>query len=266
VAGLRVASTGVVDYGDVCRAFARDVTEAGSEVRFGAEATAITRRPDGLVIGTTAGDFTARFLVNCAGLQSDRITKLDGQPPPARIVPFRGEYYELVPERRHLVRGLVYPVPNPDFPFLGVHFTRMIDGSVHAGPNAVPALKREGYRKRDISFRDTADTLTYGGFWRLAARNAGEGLKEVYRSLSKAAFVKTLQRLVPEVTADDVVPAGAGVRAQALLPSGVLVDDFLIVEGDRSVHVCNAPSPAATASIEIGRSVADHLPPDLGRS
>ena len=265
VAGLRVASTGVVDYVDVCRAFARDITDAGSEIRFGAEATAITHRPDGVVIRTTAGDFTTGFLVNCAGLQSDRVTKLDGQAPPARIVPFRGEYYELVPERRHLVRGLVYPVPNPDFPFLGVHFTRMIDGSVHAGPNAVPALKREGYRKRDISFRDTADTLAYGGFWRLAAKHAGEGLKEVYRSLSKAAFVKTLQRLVPEVTAADVVPAGAGVRAQALLPSGVLVDDFLIVRGDRSVHVCNAPSPAATASIEIGRAVADHLPPDLAR-
>jgi (S)-2-hydroxyglutarate dehydrogenase len=266
VAGLRVASTGVVDYGDVCRAFARDITEAGSELRFGAEATAVRHRPDGLVIETTAGDFAARFLVNCAGLQSDRVAKLDGHPPPARIVPFRGEYYELVPERRHLVRGLVYPVPNPDFPFLGVHFTRMIDGSVHAGPNAVPALKREGYRKRDGSLRDTAGTLAYGGFWRLAAKHAGEGLKEVYRSLSKAAFVKTLQRLVPEVTAADVVPAGSGVRAQALLPSGVLVDDFLIVRGDRSVHVCNAPSPAATASIEIGRAVADHLPPDLGRS
>ena len=266
VGGIRVPSTGIVDYGDVCRTFAEGLAEAGSEIRCGTEALAITHRQNHLVVETTAGDFTTGFLVNCGGLQSDRVAKLDGQPPPARIVPFRGEYYELVPGRRHLIRNLVYPVPNPEFPFLGVHFTRMMDGSVHAGPNAVPALKREGYRKRDISLRDTAGTLGYGGFWRLAAKHSREGLKEVVRSFSKAAFVKSLQRLVPEVTADDIVPAGAGVRAQALLPSGVLVDDFLIVEGDRSVHVCNAPSPAATASLEIGRAVAARLPPDLGRA
>ena len=178
----------------------------------------------------------------------------------AKIVPFRGEYYELIPERRHLVKTLIYPVPNPDFPFLGVHFTRMIDGSVHAGPNAVLAFKREGYEKTDFDLRDFCETMTFGGFWKLARKNLVEGIKEMYRSFSKVAFVHSLQQLIPEVQSADLVPCKAGVRAQALLSDGQLVDDFLIIRGRNSMHVCNAPSPAATASLEIGKAIVEQLP------
>jgi L-2-hydroxyglutarate oxidase len=211
-------------------------------------------------IETTRGEFEARFLINCAGLHSDRVARLAGLQPQARIVPFRGEYYELVPAKRHLVKSLIYPVPNPDFPFLGVHFTRMIDGTVHAGPNAVLAFKREGYHKTDFSARDTWETLTYGGFWKLAKKNLNEGLMEMRRSFSKTLFVHSLQQLIPEVQPADVVPTHAGVRAQALLPDGGLVDDFLFVEGRNAVHVCNAPSPAATASLEIAKAIVARLP------
>ena len=258
--GIHVPSTGIVDFAAVCRAYAGIIEAQGGELRLGTKVLALRRTATGHALETTAGDFEARFLVNCAGLHSDRVARLGGVDPGARIVPFRGEYYELVPERRHLVRTLVYPVPNPDFPFLGVHFTKMIDGSVHAGPNAVPGLKREGYRKRDVSARDVAETLAYPGFWKMARKNHAEGRKEILRSLSKRAFVRSLQRLVPEVTAADVVPTHAGVRAQALLADGQLVDDFLLVPGPASMHVCNAPSPAATSSIEIGEAVADALP------
>jgi L-2-hydroxyglutarate oxidase len=182
---------------------------------------------------------------------------MDGGRPPARIVPFRGEYYALRPERRDLVRGLVYPVPDPAFPFLGVHLTRAIDGSVHAGPNAVLSLKREGYSKRDFNLRDALSVASYGGFWRLAARHGGEGLRELHRSLSKRAFVRSLQRLVPDIQAEDVEPHGAGVRAQALLRDGNLADDFLIVRGTRSLHLLNAPSPGATSSLVIGETLAE---------
>jgi L-2-hydroxyglutarate oxidase len=212
------------------------------------------------VLETSHGVFEAAFVVNCAGLHSDRVARRAGVDPGAKIVPFRGEYYELVPERRHLVKHLIYPVPNPEFPFLGVHFTRMIDGSVHAGPNAVLAFKREGYHKTDFNLRDFCETMGYAGFWKLARRHLGEGLMEIQRSLSKAAFVRSLQRLIPEVQPSDVVPAHAGVRAQALMPDGKLVDDFLILRGTRSIHVCNAPSPAATASLEIGEAIVDQIP------
>jgi L-2-hydroxyglutarate oxidase len=198
-------------------------------------------------------------LLNCGGLHSDRLAKMGGTPVRARIVPFRGEYYELKAARGGLVKGLVYPVPNPAFPFLGVHLTRMIDGTVHAGPNAVLSLKREGYRKSDIATRDAIDVLTYGGFWRLAARYGGEGAAELYRSFRKRAFVRSVQRLVPDIEEGDLVPAGSGVRAQAVSPDGRLVDDFLIAEGASTVHVCNAPSPAATASLEIGREIAGRV-------
>ncbi len=218
------------------------------------------RLTTGYVLETSQGDFETRFLINCAGLHSDRVARLGGLEPEAKIVPFRGEYYELVPERRHLVSNLIYPVPNPDFPFLGVHFTRMIDGSVHAGPNAVLAFKREGYHKTSFNLRDFVETMTYGGFWRLARKNLSEGLMEMRRSFSKAEFVRSLQRLIPEIQMSDVIPSQAGVRAQALRPDGSMVDDFLIVKGFNSVHVCNAPSPAATASLEIGKAVADHVP------
>jgi len=232
------------------------VTERGGSIRLGTKVTGVRHESDRVVLSTTAGEIAASMFVNCAGLHSDRMAKMAGAELDAKIVPFRGEYYELAPEARSLVNGLIYPVPNPDFPFLGVHFTRMIDGSVHAGPNAVLALKREGYRKRDISLRDTAETLTYPGFLRLAKKNFGDGMQEVFRSFSKRLFLKSLQRLVPDVKRSDLVPTHAGVRAQALTPEGGLVDDFLIVEGDRSLHVCNAPSPAATSSLEIGKAIA----------
>jgi L-2-hydroxyglutarate oxidase len=212
------------------------------------------------VVETTRGEFAARYLINCAGLHSDRVARLGGVDPGAKIVPFRGEYYELVPERRHLVKTLIYPVPNPAFPFLGVHFTRMIDGSIHAGPNAVLAFAREGYHKTDIDGRDLLESLTYGGFWKLARKHWDEGWREMHRSLSKAAFVRSLQQLIPEVRSEDLVPCHAGVRAQALREDGGLVDDFLIVHGSKSAHVCNAPSPAATASLEIGRAIAAEVP------
>jgi (S)-2-hydroxyglutarate dehydrogenase len=257
LAGLRVPATGIVNYRQVCLKYAEIIRSQGGEVRTGARVTGLSQRAATLVVQTTAGDFETRYLVNCAGLHSDRVARLAGLEPGARIVPFRGEYYALAPAHRHLVRTLIYPVPNPDFPFLGVHFTRMIDGSVHAGPNAVLAFAREGYHKTDFSLHDSAETLLYPGFWKLAARNLGEGLKEMQRSFSKSLFVRSLQRLVPDVRAEDLVPAEAGIRAQALYPDGRLVDDFLIVQGPNSLHVCNAPSPAATASLEIGKHIVD---------
>jgi L-2-hydroxyglutarate oxidase len=255
-----VPSTGIADYKAVTRTFARIIEEADGELRLGCRVTGVRKTANGQVIESTAGTFEARFLVNCAGLHSDRVAKLDGVNPRAKIVPFRGEYFELRPEKRHLVKNLIYPVPDPRFPFLGVHFTRMTDGSVHCGPNAVLALKREGYTWGDISLRDMWDSLTYRGFWKLAARNLKDGMREMYRSFSKKAFTRSLQRLIPDVQQDDLIPSHAGVRAQALMDDGRMVDDFLIVEGQQSLHVCNAPSPAATASIPIGRAVAEKIP------
>lgn len=260
LAGIKVPGTGIVDYRQVCAKFADLVREQGSTVITGAKVSDIREMKGTHRIETSKGGFEARFLINCAGLHSDRIARLAGFQTRARIIPFRGEYYELVPERRHLVKALIYPVPNPSFPFLGVHFTRMIDGSVHAGPNAVLAFKREGYHKTSFDLRDFLDTMTFGGFWKLARKNLNEGLMEIRRSLSKAAFVRSLQRLIPEVQPEDVIPTHAGVRAQALLPDGNLVDDFLILHGRSSCHVCNAPSPAATASLEIGKAVAEQIP------
>jgi (S)-2-hydroxyglutarate dehydrogenase len=258
VAAVRVPSTGIVDYRQVSLVYADLIRARGGDVQLGTRVERLQSTQDGHLVVTDHGEFQARFVVNCAGLHSDRIARLAG-PAPARIIPFRGEYYELKLERRELVRGLIYPVPNPDFPFLGVHLTRMIDGSVHAGPNAVLSLKREGYHKTDMDLRDLYDTLSYPGFWRLAVRNAGEGMREVWRSLSKAAFVRSLQRLVPEIGMDDVIPTHAGVRAQAVAPDGRLVNDFLLLPGDRSLHVCNAPSPAATASLAIGAKIAEQV-------
>jgi len=260
VAGIYVSSTGTADYGAVCRTYAALLTGAGNELRLGCKVLGIRETAHGYALETTTGALETRFLVNCAGLHSDRVARLGGARPEAKIVPFRGEYYELRPERRGLVKGLIYPVPNPNFPFLGVHFTRDVHGHVHAGPNAVLSFKREGYRKRDVSFRDTAETLLYGGFWRLVAKHAGDGLQETLRSWSKAAFVRSLQRLVPEVEASDLRPAPAGVRAQALRPDGGLVDDFSIVQQPRAIHVLNAPSPAATASLEIAKAIVQRIP------
>lgn len=260
LAGIHVPTTGIVSYKEVCRKYEELIQARGGEVKLGTRVERIVENNGQKVLETTRGDFATRFLINCGGLHSDRVARLGGADPGARIVPFRGEYYELTPKKRCLVKTLIYPVPNPDFPFLGVHFTRMIDGSVHAGPNAVLAFKREGYHKTDFNLRDFAETMTYAGFWKLAARHLGEGLGEIHRSLSKAAFVRSLQRLIPEVQANDLVPCHAGVRAQALADDGKLVDDFLIVRGRDSLHVCNAPSPAATASLEIGKAIVAQLP------
>ena len=256
VAGLWVPETGVVDFARVAEALAAQMQQAGGEVLTGARVHAIRRDGRGLMIATTRGDFRAALLVNCAGLQADRVARLAGADPGVVIVPFRGEYYELVPERRALIRSSIYPVPDPALPFLGVHFTRTVADRVEAGPNAVLAWAREGYRRRDVSWRDLAGTLSYGGFWKMARAHWRAGLAELGRSYSKRLFVRALRRLVPEVGAADLVPAGSGVRAQAVDATGRLLDDFHIVESDAAIHVLNAPSPAATASLAIGREVA----------
>jgi L-2-hydroxyglutarate oxidase len=257
IAGLHVPQTGIVDYPRVIELLADEVRAAGGDILLGARVHRVRRTGGDLVLETARGAVTARALVNCAGLQSDRVARLCGVQPGLQIVPFRGEYYELRPERRGLVRNLVYPVPDPAFPFLGVHFTRTIDGGVEAGPNAVLAWKREGYRHRDVSVRDLAQMARYGGFWRMAGRYWMTGMGEMYRSVSKGAFVNALRRLVPDLREDDVVRRGAGVRAQAVEPNGLLCDDFRIAEAEGMVHVLNAPSPGATASISIGRTIAD---------
>ena len=259
LAALRVPSTGIVNYRKVAETFARLVQERGGSLHLDTKVEKISKNGSGSVLETTKGHFHARLIINCAGLHSDRVAELAGLEPGMKIVPFRGEYFELKPEKRYLVKHLIYPVPNPSFPFLGVHFTRMIDGSIHAGPNAVLSFKREGYRKSDFDARDLFEIVTYPAFWKLAGRHFREGAKEVVRSMSKTSFVRSLQRLIPEVQVDDVIPAHAGVRAQALMRDGKLMDDFLIVRGPQSIHVCNAPSPAATASIQIGKAIVEQI-------
>lgn len=260
LAGIRVFSTGIADYKQVCNKYAELIQLQGGDLRLNTKVLKIVDTAQGKVLETTQGNFEASCIINCAGLFSDRVAKMGGVDPKAKIVPFRGEYYELTPEKRYLVNTLIYPVPNPAFPFLGVHFTKMIDGSVHAGPNAVLSLKREGYKKTDFDLKDFTEVMTYPGFWKLASKFADEGIKEMVRSFSKAVFVQSLQRLIPEVQMDDVVPTHAGVRAQALMDNGNLVDDFLIIQAENAVHVCNAPSPAATSSLEIGKAVAAQVP------
>ena len=263
-AGIRavhVPEAGIVNYRQVCERLAERVRAAGGEVVFQARVTAVRHHADEVTVVSIAGEFTARQLVNCAGLHSDRVAKLTGVTPGVQIVPFRGEYYALKPSAARLCRNLIYPTPDPQFPFLGVHFTRMIDGSVECGPNAVLAFGREGYRFCDVNIRDLLGTLTYRGFLRMALKHWRMGLGEMWRSLSKGAFVRALQRLVPDIRAEDLETVPAGIRAQAVAPDGGLVDDFLIVEGDRVVNVCNAPSPAATASLQIGATVVDRLSP-----
>jgi len=257
VAGLWVPQTGIVDYGAVTRAMADVVRRSGGEIQTGARVHGCRPLPDGILLESARGETMCRVLVNCAGLQSDRVARRCGVDPRVAIVPFRGEYYALVPDRRALVRSLIYPVPDPAFPFLGVHFTRTPAGTVEAGPNAVLALGREGYRAADVSLRDLADMARFPGFWRMCAQNWRTGLAEMYRSASASAFVQALRKLVPAVQAADVRYLRAGVRAQAVAPDGTLLDDFHLVESPRAVHVLNAPSPAATASITIGRTIAD---------
>ena len=265
IAALHVPETGIADYPAVARAMARRIEARGGRVATGARVQAVRRDGAVLVVETARGVFAASLLINCAGLQADRVARLCGADPGMSILPFRGEYYQLTPERRSLVRGLIYPVPDPRFPFLGVHLTLMVNGGVEAGPNAVLAMKREGYRWRDVSLRDAAGIAAWPGFWRLAARFWRTGAYEVRRSLLKSVFVRDLQRLVPELRPEDLHRAGSGVRAQAVDSKGRLVDDFHIVPGERAIHVLNAPSPAATASIRIGEEIAAMAVEALGR-
>jgi (S)-2-hydroxyglutarate dehydrogenase len=257
VAGLRVPQTGIVDYIAVTKTYGEIVKNAGGEIRTKTRVLKFNSADHEFVLETNQGEVHCRNLINCAGLHSDAVAKMCGVNPGLQIIPFRGEYYEVVPEKQDLVHNLLYPVPDPRFPFLGVHFTRMIRGGLEAGPNAVIAFKREGYKFWDISGRDLLRYATYSGFWRMGFKYWRMGFGEMYRSLSKPAFVKALQHLVPDLKSEDIHRSGAGVRAQALEPNGNLVDDFRIVEAPRMVHVLNAPSPAATASISIGKSIAE---------
>jgi len=263
---LLVPSTGITDYAQVCEKYAELISASGGMVLTSAAATGIRRSPDEIVVETTRGAFSTTSLINCAGLFSDRIARMAGDQPSARIIPFRGEYYDLVPDRASLVRALIYPVPDPRFPFLGVHFTRRITGKVDAGPNAVLAFAREGYRATDVNLRDFASALAFPGFWRMAFLHWRNGFAEWYRSLSKPAFVRALQRMLPEVREGDLVPGGSGVRAQALKPDGALVDDFQFVPSGKVLHVLNVPSPAATASLTIARTIVDTAAAGLGLS
>ncbi len=251
--------TGIVDFSRVARSYAREVRDAGGEVHTGRELRALRRLPDRVVLETSTGELEARHVVCCAGLHADRVARLSGGPREPRIVPFRGDYWQLRPEARHHCRNLIYPVPDPAFPFLGVHATRRIGtGEVWLGPNAVLALARQGYRRQDVRPRDVAEVLVNRGFRRLARRYWRMGAVEMWRDWSKRAFWRSVQRYLPDVRLDDMVPGPAGVRAQALDPSGALVDDFVVhAQGDRVLHVRNAPSPAATSSLAIGRLIAD---------
>jgi L-2-hydroxyglutarate oxidase LhgO len=255
IRALWAPSTAIVDFTAVAEVYGRRVRESGGEIHVGARVTAVVRRDGVSNIETEGGEYRARFVVNCAGLHADRIASLMDVRRDVRIVPFRGEYYTLRQDREHLVRGLIYPVPDPDLPFLGVHFTRNVKGYVEAGPNAVLATAREGYRKRDVNLRDLIDTLGFAGFWRVARRQWKTGAEEVNRSFRKSVFVRDLQRMIPEVTAADLRPGGSGVRAQAVSRDGALLDDFVIEQTDSAVHVLNAPSPGATSSLVIGRHI-----------
>jgi len=257
VLGVWVPSTGITDYAAVSRKYAEIISTQGGTISTGTEVRAVLPRGAEMMVETTRGTLAAKYVINCAGLHSDRVSRMAGQKPDVRIVPFRGEYYFLVPERTHLVRTLIYPVPDPKFPFLGVHFTRRIQGGVDAGPNAVLALKREGYKRTDFNVRDLAGTLTYPGFWHMTGKYWRDGAGEYYRSLSKKAFVKALQQLVPEIVSSDLTADGSGVRAQAVRPDGSLVDDFEFVLAEKMLHVWNVPSPAATASLPIGQHLVE---------
>ncbi len=256
VAGLWVAETGIVDYGKVCEKYAEIICANGGDIRLNFRVTKVKKNGQELILHAGHDEVRCRNLVNCAGLYSDRVARMCGVKPGLQIIPFRGEYYNLVPQSHGLVRNLIYPVPDPRFPFLGVHFTRRIAGGVEAGPNAVLAFKRQGYKKTSFSLRDAGQFALYPGFWAMGLKFWKMGFGEFYRSFSKKAFVKALQRLIPEIEAADLQPGGAGVRAQALEINGFLADDFRIKEAERMVHVLNAPSPAATASISIGESIA----------
>lgn len=256
VAGLWIPETGVVDYGSVALAFARRIENMGGEIRTGFRVLGVRQEGGRILVVGTGGDVCGRSFVNCAGLYSDRVARMCGLNPEIQIIPIRGEYYEVVPDRRHLVQAAIYPVPDPRFPFLGVHFTRSVHDVVEAGPNAVVATHREGYTRRDVSWSDISGLFGYPGFWRMSARYWRAGAAEVYRSLRKSVFVRDLQKLIPAISDSDLVPAQSGVRAQAVDRDGKLLDDFRILRDKQTVHLLNAPSPAATASISIGRTLA----------
>jgi L-2-hydroxyglutarate oxidase len=262
VAAIHVPEEGIADYPAVCKTMVQCLEAIGGKVVTQAEVTRLTRlsgpKP-GWIAATSAGDFESDYIVNCAGLQCDRVCTLAGDQPELQIIPFRGEYFKLKPERQHLVRNLIYPVPDPRFPFLGVHFTRLIHGGIEAGPNAVLAFAREGYTKSDISPRDFIGTLTYPGFWRFFQKYPRMCFDELHRSFSKELFCKSLNALMPEVRPEDLAPGGAGVRAQAIAPGGDTLQDFRFVKSNRALHVLNAPSPGATASLAIGQEIANEL-------
>jgi L-2-hydroxyglutarate oxidase len=260
VAALRVPQEGIVDYPRVCEVLAEKLASHGTAVVTGARAGKIMREGGGWRIATTRGDFSAGYLINCAGLHCDRVAESAGERRETRIVPFRGEYYKIRPERQSLVRHLIYPVPDPQFPFLGVHFTRLIHGGIEAGPNAVLAFAREGYRKTDLNVADLFDALTYAGLWRFLRRYPGMAWFELRRSFSRDLFCRSLQRLVPEIQPDDLVTGGSGVRAQVISPEGEIVQDFQLIARPNALHVLNAPSPAATASLAIGAEIAAMIP------
>ncbi|CAI1547856.1 L-2-hydroxyglutarate oxidase LhgO [Serratia grimesii] len=260
IEALLVPDAGIVNYSEVAAKLAEIIQQRGGVIHYGQQVEDISENSDGVSIRTQHTQYQAKWLVNCAGLFSDRIAALAGYQTGMKIVPFRGEYYVLNNEKNHLVNHLIYPVPNPDYPFLGVHFTRMYNGKRDVGPNAVLAFKREGYRKCDFNLRDLGEVLSYRGFWKIAGNYLGEGLAEVRRSLSRRRFTENARQLIPALQPEDIQPGPAGVRAQALTADGKLVDDFHFVKGRRSLHVCNAPSPAATASLEIGREIVrQHL-------
>lgn len=255
--GIHVPTTAITDFRLVADQYAQLIIESGGTLRFNAGVNRIMRRQSETILRTHSGEFRARYLINCAGLQSDRIARMAGAKLDVSIVPFRGEYYEVIPQKDHFVRGLIYPVADPAFPFLGLHFTRRVAGGIEAGPNAVLALRREGYKKTSLSFTDSFSMVKSGGFWKMGSRYWRTGMKEMYRSWNKAAFARSLQKLVPEIQDEDLCPGGAGVRAQAVDRDGKLVDDFLFVHHEGATHVCNVPSPAATASLKIANLVVD---------
>jgi (S)-2-hydroxyglutarate dehydrogenase len=264
IAAIHVPQEGIVDYPAVCEKLADLIRKGGGEIRLGARALKLVPQADGWFVNSSAGDFHARFVITCGGLHSDRLVRAAGQRPAAKIIPFRGEYYKIKEERQHLVRNLIYPVPDPKFPFLGVHFTRLIHGGIEAGPNAVLAFAREGYRWSDINVRDLAESLFFPGLWRFLAAYPSLCGYEIRRSLSRSEFCRSLQKLVPEIREEDLETGGAGVRAQAMTADGKLVEDFHFEEQRGMLHVVNAPSPAATAALAIGSSIAGRVLPQLG--
>jgi L-2-hydroxyglutarate oxidase LhgO len=259
IRGIGVPSAGIVDYGKVAEKYAEHIVARGGEIHLSHEVTGLERSGGNTIVETTRGPIEAKLVINCAGLQSDRVSRMANAELDLKIIPFRGEYYEITPAKRHYVKGLIYPVPDPQFPFLGVHFTRRIGGGVEAGPNAVLALKREGYSKTAFDVGDVLEFAMFPGFWIMAAKHWQMSAGEYHRSWSKAAFVRVLRRLLPELTTDDLVPGGSGVRAQALDLSGKLIDDFYFGYTEGMVHVCNVPSPAATASLAIGKYIVDTI-------